>query len=192
MVHQPAEEREPAASLAKPEAGETTAEPEAAASLAGPEAGETTAELRERVAGLEDRLLRALADLENVRRRAAQQVERARAEERAAVAARWLPVLDNLDLAMEHADADPRSIVAGVRSVREQALEVLGRLGFPRRTDLGVRFDPARHEAVAAVPAAGDAPPGTVVDVVRPGYGDDAGQLRPAAVVVSKESDGGS
>jgi molecular chaperone GrpE len=174
MVHQPAEEREPAESLAEPEAGETTAE------------------LRERVAGLEDRLLRALADLENVRKRAAQQVERARAGERAAVAARWLPVLDNLDLAMEHADADPRSIVAGVRSVREQALEVLGRLGFPRRTDLGVRFDPARHEAVAAVPAAGDAPPGTVVDVVRPGYGGDAGQLRPAAVVVSKESDGGS
>jgi molecular chaperone GrpE len=183
MVHQPAEERDPAESLA---------EPEAAASLAEPEAGETTAELRERVAGLEDRLLRALADLENVRRRAAQQVERARAEERASVAALWLPVLDNLDLAMEHVDADPRSIVAGVRSVREQALEVLGRLGFPRRTDLGVRFDPARHEAVAAVPAAGDAPPGTVVDVVRPGYGGDAGQLRPAAVVVSKESDGGS
>jgi molecular chaperone GrpE len=100
------------------------------------------------------------------------------------VAAEWLPVVDNLDLALEHAGKDPESIMDGVRAVRDQALAVLARLGFPRRADVGSEFDPARHEAVAAVPAL-DAPAGTVVHVVRPGYGDGEHQLRPAAVVVA-------
>lgn len=138
---------------------------------------------------LEDRLLRVLADLDNVRKRAARQVEQARADERAAVAALWLPVLDNLDLALAHAAADPASIVTGVQAVRDQALGILERLGFPRRDDLGAPFDPACHEAVADKPATG-AEPGTVIDVVRPGYGGGDRLLRPAAVVVARERDG--
>jgi molecular chaperone GrpE len=93
-------------------------------------------------------------------------------------------VLDNLDLALEHAGSGSEAIVAGVRAVRDQAVAVLARLGFPRRDEEGAAFDPARHEAVAAVPAPG-IQPGTVLRVVRPGYGDDAHQLRPAAVVVA-------
>lgn len=145
--------------------------------------------LQERVAELRDQLLRALADLDNVRRRAARELAQARAEAWAEVAADWLPVVDNLDLALTHAAADPEAIVAGVRSVRDQALAVLARLGFPRRADVGVPFDPARHEVVATVPA--DAPTGTVIDVVRPGYGAEDRPLRPAAVVVARAGDGG-
>jgi molecular chaperone GrpE len=69
--------------------------------------------------------------------------------------------------------------------VRDQAAELLARLGFPRRDDLGTDFDPARHEAVG-VRTNVDARPGTVVEVVRPAYGDGDHQLRPALVVVAK------
>jgi molecular chaperone GrpE len=108
-----------------------------------------------------------------------------RDEERRRVAAAWLPVLDNLDLALSHAGADERGIVEGIRAVREQALAVLADLGFPRREDdLGATFDPGLHEAVGTV-VQDDAPAGTVVHVARPGYGPDDRVLRPAGVVVT-------
>jgi molecular chaperone GrpE len=138
-----------------------------------------------RITELQDARLRALADLDNTRKRCAAQVRRAEEEARAAVARQWLPVIDGLDLALAHATADPATIVDGVEAVREQALGVLARLGFPRRDDRGARFDPTRHEAVATRPD-----PGTeadmVAEVVRPGYGDGDHQLRPAQVVVAR------
>ena len=144
-----------------------------------------TADLKAQVAELEDRWLRAVADLDNMRKRFVREAEQMRADERARVAALWLPVLDNLELALSHAGADPAAIVDGVRGVRDQALEVLARLGYPRLVDEGRPFDPSRHEAVAVLPAT-DTPAGTVVQVVRPGYGSDEQLLRPAAVVVAK------
>ncbi len=141
--------------------------------------------LQARLAEAEDQKLRALADLDNLRKRCAAQVERAEADARTQVARQWLPVVDNLERALEHAAADPRTIVEGIQAVRQQALGVLVGLGFPRRDDTGAAFDPARHEAVAATydPRV---PPGTVVQVVRPGYGEPDRQLRPAQVVVAK------
>ncbi len=138
-----------------------------------------------RMAELEDQRLRALADLDNLRKRCASQVAGARAQAGADVARRWLPIVDNLDRALAHAEADPSSIIDGIRAIRDQAMGVLAGLGFPRRDDLGARFDPARHEAVAARTDP-NAPDGSVVEVIVPGYGDGAGQLRPALVVVAK------
>ena len=132
----------------------------------------------------DDQLLRALADLDNLRKRCATQVSRARAEASSTVAAEWLPVVDNLDRALSHASAEPDAIIEGVKAVREQALAVLDGLGFGRRAETGEKFDPARHEAVATRPDS-DAEPGTVIEVVRPGYGDGEHQLRPAQVVVA-------
>jgi molecular chaperone GrpE len=149
----------------------------------------TVAELQAKVARLEDAWRRAFADLDNLRKRTARDAEQRQAAERARVAAEWLPVLDNLDLALEHAGEAHGALVEGVRAVRDQAIAVLARLGFPRRDDLGEMFDPARHEAVATVTDP-DAPAGTVVGVVRPGYGDGEHQLRPAAVVVAAPSTG--
>ncbi len=143
------------------------------------------AEMATRIAELEDLRRRALADLDNMRKRCASQVSRAEAETRAAVAREWLPVIDNLDRALAHSRADPESIIAGIEAVREQALGVLSRLGFPRRDDRGAMFDPARHEAVASRPDP-DAADGSVIQVVRPGYGDGDHQLRPAQVVVAR------
>ncbi|MCC5580228.1 nucleotide exchange factor GrpE [Microtetraspora sp. AC03309] len=149
-------------------------------------------EVDERVAELEGRWLRAVAELDTVRRRMAGDVERQRMEERTRVAAEWLPVLDNLELALRHAGdgalGPADAVIEGVRAVRDQAVAVLSRLGFPRQDVAGQKFDPALHEAVGAVPDR-DAAPGTIVEVVRPGYGDAEHLLRPASVVVSTKAD---
>jgi molecular chaperone GrpE len=137
------------------------------------------------LAELEDRWKRAVADLDNLRKRYARELQRERETERDRVAAAWLPVLDNLERALAHAEADPGAILAGVQAVRDQAVSLLASLGYPRQDQAGVPFDTARHEAIAAVDKP-DVPPGTVVDVLRPGYGDGERQLRPAAVTVSR------
>lgn len=137
----------------------------------------------------EDRWRRAVADLDNARKRCARELDRVRTDERARVASRWLPVLDNLELALSHARADPATIVSGVQAVRDEAVAVLNALGYPRRdesTYVGLPFDPAKHEVVTVVDDP-DAAPGTVVDVLRPGYGDGEAQLRPAAVAVARQ-----
>ncbi|MFC7381692.1 nucleotide exchange factor GrpE [Sphaerisporangium rhizosphaerae] len=137
-----------------------------------------------RMAELEDRWLRSAAELDNLRKRVARDAERIRAEERARTVREWLPVVDNLDLALRHADAEAGAVVEGVRAVRDQAVAMLARLGFARHEELGVPFDPVHHEAVGTV-ADPQVPAGTVAGVVRPGYGDGERQLRPTAVIVA-------
>ncbi|HEY3717440.1 MAG TPA: nucleotide exchange factor GrpE [Jatrophihabitantaceae bacterium] len=137
------------------------------------------------IADLEDRWRRAAAETENLRKRYARELERIRGVERARVAGAWLPVLDDLERALDHADADPETMMAGIRAIREHAIEVLSRLGYPRDDEVGVPFDPQRHEVVSVVEDR-DATPGTVVQVLRPGYGASDGQLRPGAVSVTK------
>jgi molecular chaperone GrpE len=136
---------------------------------------------------MEDRWRRALADLDNLRKRYARELGRERAAERELVTSAFLPVLDNLDRALEHADADPRAIIEGIRALREQALAVVSGLGFRREDEAGVPFDPTRHEVVGVVDTEGsEVAPGSVAAVVRPGYGGPDHQLRPAAVTVAQ------
>ncbi|MFE9768214.1 nucleotide exchange factor GrpE [Streptomyces sp. NPDC005808] len=137
---------------------------------------------------LQDRWRRALADLDNLRKRHAKELERERGEERARTAAAWLPVLDNLERALAHAESDPSSVLKGVEAVRDQAVEVLRGLGYPRYEETGVPFDPTRHEVVGVIDDPG-AESNTVAQIVSPGYGADGKQLRPAYVVVSKRQE---
>lgn len=138
----------------------------------------------EAVEELRERWRRALADLDNLRKRHARELERERSAERARTAAALLPVIDNLELALGHAESDPGAIVEGVRAVRDQAVDTLERLGFERHAETGVPFDPGLHEVVGVVEDA-QAEPGTVVQVQRPGYGGADQQLRPVAVTVA-------
>src|SRR5262245_41097708 len=140
---------------------------------------------RRQVAELEDRWKRTLADLDNLRKRFARELAEQQVAERARVTAAWLPVLDNLERALAHAGADPAAIVEGVRAVRDQAVNLLDSLGYVRHDETGIAFDPNRHEAISVQPA--DAAPGTVLEVLRPGYGDADRQLRPATVVVAAD-----
>ena len=158
--------------------------PDSRAQTGPPGHGVGVADLEAQLAEAQDLRLRALADADNVRKRCASQIRRAETEARAQVAREWLPVLDNLERALQHAQADPGAIIEGIQAVRQQALGVLARLGFSRRDDTGAMFDPARHDAVASRPDPG-AVPGTVVEVVQPAYGDGDDQLRPAQVVVA-------
>ncbi|GGQ38134.1 nucleotide exchange factor GrpE [Couchioplanes azureus] len=155
---------------------------DAAASGAGPGASRPAA------VEMEDRWRRAVAELDNTRKRHERQLaEQARAE-RARTAAAFLPMLDNLELALRHADADPAAIVSGVMAVRAQTVDVLSRLGLHRIDPGGQPFDPARHEAARVVAAGEDTPPGTVVEVLRPGFVDADGTLvRPAVVTVAQQ-----
>ncbi|MER7739789.1 nucleotide exchange factor GrpE [Streptomyces sp. NPDC096538] len=162
-----------------PEAAHDASEPD----TAGPEPADD--EYATAVQELEDRWRRALADLDNLRKRHARELERERAAERSRTAAAFLPVIDNLELALNHADTAPGAIMEGIRAVRDQAVNVLELLGYPRHAKTGVAFDPARHEVVGVVQDP-NAPPGTVVEVLRPGYGDGETQLRAAAVTVAK------
>ncbi|WP_438939608.1 nucleotide exchange factor GrpE [Catenulispora pinisilvae] len=141
------------------------------------------------VKDLEDRWRRALADLDNTRKRHARELSQAAEAERRRVTLAWLPVVDNLELALEHSQGDPAALIDGVRAVRDQAVALLASLGYPREDETGVPFDPVRHEATGMVDEPG-APPGTVVRVLRPGYGEPPErQLRPAAVLVSRKQE---
>jgi molecular chaperone GrpE len=153
-----------------------------------PEAVASTINSDDELARIEDRWRRAVADLDNVRKRYARELDRERATERSRVAGAWLPVVDNLELAISHAGDQSDAVLEGLRSILEQALQVLERLGYPRDTESGVPFDPQRHEVVGVVDQP-DSAPGTVVEVLRPGYGEGPTQLRPAAVVVSRRGE---
>src|SRR6201990_579661 len=140
------------------------------------------------LAKVEDSWRRAVADLDNLRKRYARELDRERTSERSRVAGAWLPIVDNLERAIAHAGDQSDAVVDGVRSILGQALQVLEPLGYPRDTESGVPFDAQRHEVVGVVEH-GDSAPGTVVEVLRPGYGQGSSQLRPAAVVVSRREE---
>jgi molecular chaperone GrpE len=132
-------------------------------------------------------LLRALADLDNLRKRYERQLASASETERARVTSLWLPVVDDLERALQHNDGEAGPILEGVRAVYDHAISLLARLGFDRFDDVGQPFDPARHEAVGAIEA--DAQPGTVIAAVRPGYEHADEVIRPARVVVARARD---
>ena len=129
----------------------------------GPDGVATVADLEARLADLEARLaeaedqkLRALADLDNLRKRCAAQVERAEADTRSQVARQWLPVVDNLERALEHAAADPRTIVEGIQAVRQQAL--VDNAPLDRLRDLATELQQVYHSLGATTSAPQDQP----------------------------------
>ena len=153
-----------------------------------PEAVASQTDSGAELAKLEDRWRRAVADLDNLRKRYARELDRERTTERSRVAGAWLPVVDNLERAIAHTGDRSDAVVEGVRSILGQAVQVLEQFGYPRDAESGVPFDPQRHEVVGVVEH-GDSAPGTVVEVLRPGYGQGSSQLRPAAVVVSRREE---
>ncbi|MFF8605684.1 nucleotide exchange factor GrpE [Streptomyces sp. NPDC015346] len=164
------------------EGTEGTGTADASETAGGPRAAPAIPELD--VEELRDRWHRAVAETENLRKRHERRLEDVRGAERDRVTAAWLPVVDHLELALQHAEADPRAIIAGVEAVCQQAFAVLAHLGYRRIAEVGEPFDPGRHEAaqVREDPAAA---PGSIVQVLRAGYSGDRGLLRPAVVSVA-------
>jgi molecular chaperone GrpE len=134
-----------------------------------------------------DDLRRLQADFDNYRKRTLREQTARAASASQALVARLLPVLDNFELAVSHAEQsrDFDGMLKGVEMVFGELREVLQGEGLVKIEAEGKPFDPERHEAVVAVEQEG-AEPGTVVDVVRAGYELRGRVLRPAMVKVAK------
>jgi molecular chaperone GrpE len=133
-----------------------------------------------------DRYLRTAADLENFRKRQRRELDDARFEARSKVLKEMLPVVDNLERAIEHASqqAAGSPIVEGVQLVLRQFLSAFERLDVTPIDAGGQPFDPNLHEAISQLES--EQPPGTVVQVLQRGYRAGDRLLRPALVVVAK------
>jgi molecular chaperone GrpE len=134
-----------------------------------------------------DRYLRAVADLENSRRRAVREKEELRQFAIAGVLGDLIPVLDSLAMAVEAAKqpkADLKALTAGVERVLEQFKSALAGQGFVEINPAGKPFDPHQHEAISHQPS-DTVKEEQVVTVVRAGYSLNGRLLRPASVIVS-------
>jgi molecular chaperone GrpE len=163
----------------------------------GAGAGDEIEALRAEVASLRDRSMRALAEVENVRKRAERERDETRAYAIAGFARALLPVADNFSRALAAVPADKRAaaddatkaILEGVEATARQLQGVLEQNGIKLIAAEGQRFDPHLHQAIAEVPSSAHAP-GTVVTVVQPGYTIGERLLRPAMVTVAKAEAG--
>ena len=163
--------------------GEARSAPTSRAPAAEPER-----DVADELARAEERYKRALADLENYRKRSAREVERRVAESNEALLRDWLETVDSVERAMLMAEADS-SLSVGLQAVLKQMEAILERHGVTRLAAAGEPFDPERHEAVAVVPAPG-VPERTVVEVARSGFALGDRVLRPAQVVVAQGGGG--
>jgi molecular chaperone GrpE len=155
--------------------------------------------LRAEAAELKDRLLRALADVENTRRRAER--ERLDASQYAVTkfARDMLTIADNFSRALAAvpqdvlAAADPqvKAVIDGVEATERQLLATLERHGVKAIETENAKFDPNLHQAIAEVPGNGK-PGGAIVDVVQTGYVIGDRLLRPSMVTVAKKEASGS
>jgi molecular chaperone GrpE len=154
---------------------------------ADPTPEQRIAELEAKQKDTHDRLLRALADHENHKKRVKKELDEARTESQSRVLREMLPVVDNLERAVAHANqgSDAQGIIEGVQLVLRQFAQAFERIGVVAIEAKGQPFDPNLHEAVAQLESA-DQPPGTVVDVLQTGYKIGERLLRPTLAVVSK------
>jgi molecular chaperone GrpE len=167
-------------SMPAPPAAESAPEDPAAASA------RETAELK-------DKLLRALAEMENLRRRTEREVADARHYGITSFARDILTVADNMHRALhaldeelrEKADAGIKALLDGVELTERELLNVLDKHGVKKLDPAGQKFDPNLHQAMYEVPDS-TVPPGTVAQVIQSGYVIGDRVLRPALVAVAK------
>ena len=165
---------------------------QAEAGSGGPAADERLTALETELADVKDRLLRALAESENTRRRAQREREDALRYAAAGFAKDLLSVADNLRRALdslpqeEAGDERTKSLLLGVAATERELLSAFERHGIRRIDPKGERFDHNYHQAVFEVENTGQ-PNGTVVEVLQPGYVLHDRLLRPAMVGLAKE-----
>lgn len=175
------------AATGMPDASATSGDPATSA----PESEEVI-RLKADVADLKDRLLRAHAEMDNVRKR----LEREKADQAKFAITKFardvVGVGDNVQRAIDavphrlvEQDMALKSFVEGVTMIERELLAVLGRHGVKRIDPKGQPFDPHQHQAVVEVPSA-EAPAGTITQVFQSGYMIEERVLRPAMVAVSK------
>ena len=137
----------------------------------------------------QDRYLRAVAEFDNVRKRAAREREEYTRYANESLLRDVLPVLDNLDRALQAARSEPTtSLTTGVELIQRELLRVLEKYGVAPFDSVGQPFDPERHEAIARVQSA-DLPDMSVAAETARGYLLHGRVLRPAMVTVAVTPD---
>ena len=143
-------------------------------------------------ASARDAQLRALAELENVRKRAQRDIESAQRFALERFAGELLGVRDSLELgAQSAASADAASLAAGQQATLQLLAKAFEKFSIQRLDPLGAPFDPALHEAVMVQESA-TAPPDSVLQVLQSGYQLNGRLLRPARVVVARAPQNGA
>jgi molecular chaperone GrpE len=170
------------------EANEAPHEPQDATGAAT--AAAEIEDLKRQLAEKHDRLLRALAEVDNVKRRTQRERDEYVRYANESLLRDLLPILDNFDRALEAARAtrEATKVVEGIALIQRELLKVLERIGVTRHSALGERFDPNRHEATGRVVSVNQ-PPDTVVAELAPGYSLNGRLLRAAQVVVAAAPD---
>jgi len=174
---------------------EDATETSVAAEEMGPSAEERVAALEAELAEQKDHLLRALAETENVRRRAQREREDTLKYAVSGFAKELLSVADNLRRALdslpesEVRDERTRGLLAGVAATERELLSVFERHGIQRIDPDGERFDHNLHQAIFEAERPGK-PSGVIIEVLQPGYVLHDRLLRPAMVGVAKENPG--
>jgi molecular chaperone GrpE len=160
------------------------AAPVPAQDAVAPDAESRLQELEARHAEVSDAYLRAKAEAENTRRRADDEVAKARKYAVEAFADSLLPVKDSLEAAIALPDAKPEQMLEGVHATLRQLVSALERNKVLEiNPSAGAKFDPHQHQAISVVPAAQE--PNTVVAVLQKGYLIADRVLRPALVTVA-------
>lgn len=179
---------------------ELNAEERAGEPVAEQQEGETSApeedvdSMEARVQELQDQVLRTQAEMQNVRRRAEIDVEKAHKFALEKFVKELLPVADSLEKAVESTENQQSTdeLVVSIREGVEMTLDLfmksLGKFNVRQLNPVGEPFDPQLHEAMSMVPAP-DAEPNSVVAVVQKGYTLNERLVRPAMVVVAKAED---
>ena len=179
-------DRKPADAVAETEPVPVAPEPQ-------PVEADPLAEARREAADYKDKLLRTLAEMENLRRRTEREIADSRTYGVAGFARDVLAVADNMHRALEaigpelreQADAKVKSFIEGVELTERELLKMLEKNGVRKFSPHGEKFDPNVHQAMFEVPTA-ELPPGHVAQVIQAGYMLGDRVLRPAMVGVVK------
>lgn len=155
------------------------------------EAAIEVARLEGEIKGLNDKVLRAMAEMENTRRRAEREVQDSRAYSITGFAREMLTVQDNLRRALAHLPEDMKenpahkAFVEGVEVTERELLNIFDRHGIKLVSPKGEEFDHNLHQAMFEVETA-DHAPGTIMEVIQEGYVIRDRLLRPAMVGIAK------
>jgi molecular chaperone GrpE len=131
-----------------------------------------------------DKYLRALADFQNLKERTVRERSELLKFQGEPVLLDIIPVLDNLELALQYADSDPQKILEGLKMIHKQFVDALERWGVKGVSGLGELFDPQRQNAISKV-ASADKEPGTVLQELKKAYFYKEKLIRVGEVVVA-------
>jgi len=146
---------------------------------------------KQTIADQKDSVVRAAADVENIRRRSAQDVEKARKFALEKFSNELLPVIDNLERAIEFSDKEDETLkplLEGINMTVKSFNDAVAKFGVEIVNPQGEQFNPDFHQAMSIQPS-NDVSPNTVLAVMQKGYTLNGRLLRPAMVMVSKEAD---